>query len=285
MLIVYSFSVLLLSICCFKAVGKAFCDENTPGGKVSQRTSYFPLENPERHIPWVWDSYYNADKNIVEIVSMPRQACHFNTSTWQRFANQFPQYAPQLGDGLFSNVLLSIDSLKVYDYTGFTNPREGLLGKTLNCSFYNDGVLLVKVASLPVNGQPYFSALGSIQIRCPVTSSLRSQSWNYVSLERNIFAQNQEMGVSSKSALQPTIRMTTFETDPFPVCKSNQQLASEVSRGRKDKVVVSGGDKKFGISVCTATSRVVRSALVCFLAHVIQQILGVEFLGTVNFTG
>jgi hypothetical protein len=107
MLTVFFFPLVLASICSFEVVGKAFCDENL------QRISYFPLENPERHVPWVWDSFYNTDKHVVEIVSIPRQACHFNTTTWQRFASQFPQYAPQLGDGLFSNVLVSVDSLKM----------------------------------------------------------------------------------------------------------------------------------------------------------------------------
>lgn len=277
------FIISVLFTCTNSVQSHAFCDNTT----LAWRQSYFPLENPERHIPWVWDAVYDEKRRVIDIITIPRKTCHFNSTTWQRAVKLFPEYAHQLGDGLFSNILVSIDEPRVYDYTGLENKNQGILTKYLNCSFYKSDHLVYKGQTLQIRGDPIFSSIGSIHVRCPVPRHLRSEhSWDRVRLERSL-------DMETETIMTRTIQVSSQETNFFPVCNIPSHLTGmvthqtvispqlkrlhSISNNKSSGTTTSSSSsstKQYGVSICTASARADRSYLVEWIEY--HRLIGVD---------
>jgi len=248
---------------------------------------HFPLDNPERHVPWVFEAVYDPQTKQVDVTTLSRAACSFNRTTWKYLAKRFPQHRKFLANGLDSNILVSVEDWSDYDYTGGYNPNQGLLGKDMTCAFYRylspssqsrkatstnhdeePGNVLVARTGTRVSkeDQIFVSIVGcsTIQITCPAPDKSMTP-WDTMRLERRALSQSN----TTTTAASPPVLAAAKEGaesslgDPhtalFPVCS----LPSSNSK-----------HKKYKLSVCTATSRSKREHLVEWIEY--HRLLGVE---------
>lgn len=242
----------------------AFCN-----GEKDERQSNFPLDQPERHIPWVWEAVHDKTRNLVEVTSIPLKSCYFNQTIWGDLLRLFPAYSSQLGDGLHSNILVHVDHPRLFDYTGSQHPHQGLLNKVILCQFMRGNTIVVTSMSLKIIGEPVMTSISTLHIRCPVPPGLQDQSWNRIQLVRN------DDYVKSKSS-SPMVKMDGVASVPVPVCKDFQStIDSQDERANGGMYAPPLPRKpKYGLSVCSATARVDAAHLIEWLEYHI--LLGVD---------
>lgn len=270
--------VLLISafICSLPLVSSlAFCRQKNSG----HDGNIFPLANPERHIPWVWEAVYHEENRIVEVTTISRTACSFNHTGWHRVVELFPQYASQLGGGLESNVLVPAEHIDNFDYAGYKNLTQGLNGKTVHCVYYFEGKEVWRSESHLIRGVPYWLTVSTLQIRCP-SPPLKLRKiplmWDAMTLQRDLTELYGDGFINSDS---------NNETEPFPVCKvprSPPTLVSELAaklpamgEGRTRPVYLAGKRRQiYNLTVCSATARSNRKHLVEWIEY--HLLMGVD---------
>jgi hypothetical protein len=219
-------------------------------------------------LPWVWDATFDATEQYVSLVTVNRGACDFNVKAWQALSNLFPDHADVLGSGLMENVLINTDisntgrrrkKSKPIQFSDYFMREEGILGKSYNCNFYKEGVLMHSVASYPVRIKRDIRRVSPIVIICPfvlskeafnsqtafdrVSLSLQTHDTMYANYTFNVYNQQ------SRSDLLPSHRR---ESNLFPVC----QVPSYDSMHRK-----------YGTSICTAIMGGNRDTLVEWIEY------------------
>mmetsp|Transcript_30717 Transcript_30717/g.44063 ORF Transcript_30717/g.44063 Transcript_30717/m.44063 type:complete len:483 (-) Transcript_30717:508-1956(-) len=204
----------------------------------------FPLNPPEYHLPWVWDAVYDPIGNYIEIVTVSRQACNFNHKAWHRIVELYPQYASQLGGGAESNILVPVESESTFDFVGNRNPKEGILGKCLQCVFFNESHFQVAShPSQPLRGDPFFSSLSTIQVRCPPPAE--GIRWTQMALQRTWpppqVDKNGPNRLSSKA-----IHFYSNQTEAFSVCGHPRNAL-------RNAFPSSPPQYRFNLSICSAT--------------------------------
>lgn len=223
----------------------AFCN----GFQKDYYHKRFPVDLPDKHIPWVWEAVESSDRKIVEIAVISRNACKFNYTEWKYLVNRFPMHANQLGDGLDGNIYVETDPL--YNYVGTNHHlddeelREGILNRYVTCLFVDkEDNIVFSERSLRIADDD-IAELATLQIRCPAPPS--NVSWYHMRLER---LNNYKQGTNSSTAA-------------FPVCRSNQLHSS-----------VTNSEKRHKISVCTATARKSRSHFVEWIEY--HRLMGID---------
>jgi hypothetical protein len=143
-------------------INMAFCSNQY----TAHRSNHYPLHVPNVSAPWVWDAFYNKDLDVVEIVTISRQSCKFNISTWKLIVSLFPQYSNQLAYGESRNILVG----------GWTNGsvayRLMLAMELAVCYYYNNyGDFVASIKSSPVKRNLKWSSAGAFVVVCPSPSS------------------------------------------------------------------------------------------------------------------
>ena len=115
--------------------------------------------------------------------------------------------ANQLGGGLLTNVLVPADVEDKFDYTNKKRNGQGLIGKSIQCNFYNDEVLVHTTMSQIIEVERSYIDNCPIQIKCPSPSKI-DIPWDRVRLERD-----------PKPLIKPGIFLFEKLTEAFPVCE------------------------------------------------------------------
>lgn len=227
----------------------AFCTK-------SDQTTSFPISPPEFYIPWVWDAVYDMRTDYVDVTTLPQLACEFNKTILHRLIQLYPQYSPQLGDGVDSNVLVkgNVDKNK-FDFI------KSMINARMMCVFYSNGIQAHRTISLPVNIKRAFAAMSTAQIQCPVPP--KSITWDSLRIERNV--------TKVFKFLKSAVEFSTNRTSVFPVCKlhhtdSTVSNASESESGNSNMRVY-----EYELSICTATQRSSREKLVEWIEYHLLQ--------------
>eukprot|EP01041_Mallomonas_annulata_P002579 gene2579-5041_t len=251
---------------------EAFCrkenNENVP-------RSRFPLEPPQRHIPWIWDAVLSHDGSYVEATAISRNACKFNVTRWKRISNKYPQYTEQFGGGLDSSILVPFDIN--YDYARGTRTNPGLMDKHVVCAFIKNGEVVSRITSRRIEDEDS-AEMSTMQIRCPVPYK---KEWTHLRLERKL-TQGDYID-----------RVRQNYTDMFPVCRmksyhnNNNNIAAttdfankspyppfQASRDHKLPLGKHTATGQYSLAVCTATSRSVREELVEWIEY--HKLMGVD---------
>jgi hypothetical protein len=213
----------------------------------------FPLNPPQRHIPWVWDAVMSTRKNIVEVTMISRNACKFDHDLWKLIVRMFPEYQEQMGNGNEENVYVPVDNS--YDYVrrndnlGNGELARGIQGYFVFCIYMYGGHTVESLKSFRILDVE-IAELSSIQIRCPLPPL--TTVWDEMRIERIL-------------STSPEEKMLPNSTEPFKVCPDPLE-----SRAFSPQ----NFDYKFRLSVCTATDRTSRAQLVEWIEY--HRIVGVE---------
>ena len=216
---------------------QAFCRKSTD-------VMNFPLQNPPRHIPWVWDASIHPSNNSVVVNILSRNACKFNFTLWKRLSEKYPEIRDQIAGGFYSNVLVPVDN--DYNYAGAIEGSHGSQ-RYLWCAYLLGDLVVSRVRSkiiLDFGSQEMSTRL----IKCDLPENL---TWDRMQLEKDIayieiYGQNRDNS-----------------TDTFPVCPLNQIYQDMNLTVRK-----------FNLAICTATARGDRDELVEWIEY--YKLMGVE---------
>lgn len=200
---------------------------------------YYPLDAPEDQIPWIWDAVFDSLQNIVELTTMNRIPCKFNKLMWKRLVQLYPQYRNQLAFGRDSDILVNFDDTADKEQLNF------LHGTIVLCEYFLSNKLVFQVKSLKIRGKLAFTEIGTLQIRCP--SPNKDISWDGIRLKLN----------PKRRYYQNTVYSDTTMT--VPVCELPHYDYKE---------------KKYGLSLCSATNRANRKQLVEWIEYYL--LMGVE---------
>lgn len=250
------YTIIALNNLYSRHVDGPFCLEDKNSG-------HFPISPPDRHLPWIWDATLSNDRSFVEITTISRNACKFNNAQWKKLVRDYPQYADQLGNGLDSNILVDVD--KDYDYARDNNGIPGLIWNYVTCIFYLNENVVYKIASYRINGDG-MTASSSIQIRCPLPPQKQQGGeeleWNYIQIERPPPSlTNINSNIMSNEKEKISISPITNKTSKVSVCPSIDN-SSSVS------------NKRYTLTICTATARQSREKLVEWIEY--HLLLGIE---------
>lgn len=210
----------------------AFC---VSSDKYSDRN--YPIDLPESHIPWIWDAIYDPIKKIVELTTMNRAPCKFDKTQWLRMVELFPNHSHQLAYGLETNILVS------YDENATADQENYLHNSVVFCEYFRDKVLIYTATSLRIRGKTEYTAIGTLQIRCPTPLH-----YNWDSIRLRLDPKRQEF-------------LNVYEdvTAIVPVCNLPKYKIHK---------------KQYKLSVCTATGRANREQLVEWIEY--NMLIGVE---------
>lgn len=211
------------------------------------RARYFPTDVPEHHMPWIWDAVYDLKTGIVDITSMSRNPCNFNRNQWHEIVHLHPTYSNQFGYGLTSNIHVPVDNN--------VTKRElhYLLDDSVICEFIKDGKIAFTSESLPIRGKKSFIAISTMQIRCPVKDNSYLITWESVRIR--LKPDRREYKTTIFSDRSPSVPVCVL-----PDYDNNQ--------------------KKYKVSLCTATSRSDREHLVEWIEY--HKLIGVEHIYVYN---
>eukprot|EP01036_Dinobryon_divergens_P027514 gene27514-36303_t len=229
--------------------GSAFCESSSANQYSLANRRHFPTEQPERHLPWPWEAVYDPIRSEVEVVSISRGACQFNRTMWKHLVKKFPEYRRHFSYGFDSNILVHVEE-------GTRRMRyANLIGAKFICRFYDRfNHQIFDTTSLAVKGEISFSILATFHIRCPIPALFRDTQdiWSHMRLQHT----------SRLPAFTENVTMNT--TDGFPLCKIPRYQTTK--DGKKKK--------RFGLSICTATSRSDRRHLVEWIEY--HRLIGVH---------
>ena len=98
-----------------------------------------------------------------------------------------------MGGGLRSNVLVpyEYERVKLFDYTGFRNKSQGVVGKQVICNFYKQSQLVFTTLSTRISFVlDSLADIGPLQIKCPAAHPMVTDHgrvlWDSISIERDI---------------------------------------------------------------------------------------------------
>lgn len=215
-------------------VDSAFCMS-----KESYHGRYFPIDVPERHMPWIWEAVYDPVAEYLDISTINRYPCSFDKNSWKYLSSIYAEHGHQLGYGLDSNILVPTDANTTKAQMFY------LLGDFVYCDFLDkDGRLVHRIPSRMIYGKRAFVMIGTLQIRCPISNNI---VWDRFRLELNPKRRAYHTGIFSD------------KTIAVPACK-----LPEYNRRRK----------QYRLSICSATNRANRSHLVEWIEY--HRMLGVE---------
>mmetsp|Transcript_24260 Transcript_24260/g.23315 ORF Transcript_24260/g.23315 Transcript_24260/m.23315 type:complete len:568 (+) Transcript_24260:830-2533(+) len=269
------FTVVLLTL---RESGAFFCEDNSSHYPTSKTYRNFPTDVPsDSFTPWVWDAVYDGERNTVEITIIPRSACSFNKSLWQRAVYVNPDYKHLLADGLLSNILVPEDENRLVLFTNLTKnmPKRQrnyvarslaeshvMLHETLLCKFYRFGKVIYTSISERINGKVPNMRHGTVQVVCP---SLQRVKFDGISLLRNFTLL--KPAYDGLGVLFQSIK----ETDIFIPCSTSQlQIGIEME----------SKSKPYKISLCTASSRILENGFVEWIEY--HRLIGIDHFFVYN---
>ncbi len=233
-----------------------------------------PTQNPL--IPWIWDAVYDRVREQLDITMVVRDGCSFNRTRWHELVEMFPQFAPKLANGDESKLLVrwfKDESVPVEERKPFD--RHSFVRNQLFCEFFdfhnldsqstNSSILLeepiLTTKSLPVAGNPAFSIVSTLQVRCPlpkdrvfpVTSTAENgQPRQFINGFR---LRHPKLSASSSDLLkQPVI---PFCDNANPRSSLNQVTLSEQLPTTVSEQTTSS---QYSLSVCSASSRIINDS-------------------------
>lgn len=126
------------------------------------------------------------------------------------------------------------------------------------CVYYDgEGRVAGSQLSLPIAGDPYFSSIGTISVRCPcLPGDCSGRSWSSVALQRSL---DEPALIALRFRAKQPLVFSTNETSAVPVC--------HLPPYRKDS-------KAFRLSICTATMERSRADLVEWIEF--HRLVGVQ---------
>ena len=243
----------------------AFCRANAAS------TVEFPLDVPDNFLtPWVWDAIYDKRQRTVEVTTIGCRGCYFNHTLWQMIIKQIPQHKKNFAYGLKKNIYVDYESPFVdisADHGEFRHnevKRESLTGERLHCLYYLRGNPVARSISTVISGMPDFMRNGAVNIVCPTP---RFQApFDEMRLMRNL-TKLATQGLYFKIPQNNITNDVNVSITPlFPVCKSSELLSPSAK--------TSTSIYQYSLTVCTATARTDRAALVEWIEY--HKLLGVD---------
>ena len=254
----WSFTSLLLYILSYSVNHDAVVHDGGFCNMDHHKLGHFPLNPPQRHIPWIWDAVVSLKNKYVEATMVSRNACRFDQKMWKTIIVKFPQYSEQLGNGSDDNIYVPVDN--DYDYVRSNSKLSGELGRGIQgyfvyCVYLSKGEEVARVRSRKILDVE-IAELSTIQIRCPLPDE--SKKWDHMRIERIL------------SSL-PEERHLINSTEPFKVCADPSHDPPPQGQTESN---VDRDSYKYKLSVCTATARSSRAHLVEWIEY--HRLIGVE---------
>ena len=220
-------------------------DQSLCGMHTSPHSLDFPSGQNHPLIPWVWDASLSLDRKFVEVVSVSRFACYFNSSQRDLLISLYPQYENHLGGNLNDSLLVPMP----FDSTVIAKRRARrhfLIGSRLTC-FFLKGTKVAAVTKSDVIEGKKMTDISTLTIRCPLP---QRTVYTSLRLERR----------KVHPFHDPHLANTT---DTFAIC--------DLKKHYQDLYL---SPKQFKLSICTATNRVNRSHIVEWIEYHIM--MGVQ---------
>lgn len=242
-----SFSSISHSISLNNKNDGAFCNN-----KLFQ---YFPLNPPNKYLPWIWDSILLS--KYIEIIIISRNACKYNIKQWKELFNLYPEYKNELGNGLNSNIIVKIDNEFDYINSNFFNKNKGssLINSTLQCVYLNKyDEIIYQSISYRIKGS-FYSDISSTQIRCPLPPIKYQYKWNQIRLDRYIFHEKNLINVLSTESFSVCGNNNNKRQNQNQNQQQNQHQHQQHQRQEQSSLYFyDKPKKKYNITICTATS-------------------------------